>query len=783
MNFQDLIIFLMSMVIMSWTWMETGLLITVKKMAKVDSTYPVKITPELSDRVWGFDPTSLKNTLFSIPGILDLNNSDIEPNAINVKRYPGVLGDGVNDDTVGIQLALDEAAGRWVNFPPGNYRITSSLNAPIGSRIIGYGARVFTEIDNFYMFNLNSETVVRGLEIEHSGKDNQDFDARCIGIVGERLGYKENIVIQDCYIHDCGFISIFAQYAKNVSILNTRMIDQGYGGFIGMSVDEVLIDKCHIKGMTYGTPGSSYGVSFTRASISANPGNPLANEPRSNNCTVQNCLVEDNLVWKGLDTHCGENIVFDNNIVLNCHTGIGIVPGNELFAPKNCRVTNNFIKGIGQGSGIIVNGVISSDLGNLTEAYDYNENTVVIGNTMVDCGLEGNNFTGAIRLRDTLNCQIIGNSFINSWVNGITVNNTNRNFIILGNTFQDPRSATLTAFGIQVGNPFNTGIIGNNTFIRRNPALATNVGDRCIRLSSSNIATMSITLVGNHNNGFISNFTESGPTITNFLSSSGGTMTGGLTINPAESSAAEHLRFNHIYRMWADNTGPGSANNRFWLSGPEGGALYFGVRSGGDLNLIEAKATNINLIGAVRAIGGFRSETTISNITGVAGTGNSLPLGIQAYSTSVGLANSLPEDAMTVLNVKMSDSRTFQLALNVIGDMWVRSLSSGSNNIWHRIKKAIGTPQTITTSGSLNNLAILDTTDHLILTNATGLTGIISGLEGRELIIENRNSVSIEFTADSGSSDSANRTAFTYTLLAGEMLKVKYANTKWRRVN
>lgn len=49
---------------------------------------------------------------------------------INVKDYPGVYGDGRNDDTVGIQKALDDGGARRVPvfFPAGTYRITAALN-------------------------------------------------------------------------------------------------------------------------------------------------------------------------------------------------------------------------------------------------------------------------------------------------------------------------------------------------------------------------------------------------------------------------------------------------------------------------------------------------------------------------------------------------------------------------------------------------------------------------------------------------------------------------------
>lgn len=54
------------------------------------------------------------------------------PNVLNVKDY-GALGDGIHDDTVGIQAAVTSAvnSGKFatVYFPPGTYKITNTISA------------------------------------------------------------------------------------------------------------------------------------------------------------------------------------------------------------------------------------------------------------------------------------------------------------------------------------------------------------------------------------------------------------------------------------------------------------------------------------------------------------------------------------------------------------------------------------------------------------------------------------------------------------------------------
>ena len=59
--------------------------------------------------------------------------------AFNVKSF-GATGDGTTDDTAEIQAAIDAceaAAGGWVYFPAGTYRITATLNVPGAVSIMG----------------------------------------------------------------------------------------------------------------------------------------------------------------------------------------------------------------------------------------------------------------------------------------------------------------------------------------------------------------------------------------------------------------------------------------------------------------------------------------------------------------------------------------------------------------------------------------------------------------------------------------------------------------------
>ena len=65
-------------------------------------------------------------------------NRMIDGAAVNVLDF-GAVGDGVADDTVAIQAALDAAAGGDLYIPNGSYLVTDTLYVPAGTTVTGAG--------------------------------------------------------------------------------------------------------------------------------------------------------------------------------------------------------------------------------------------------------------------------------------------------------------------------------------------------------------------------------------------------------------------------------------------------------------------------------------------------------------------------------------------------------------------------------------------------------------------------------------------------------------------
>ena len=85
------------------------------------------------------------------------------------------------------------------------------------------------------------------------------------------------------------------------------------------------------------------------------------------------------------------------------------------------------------------------------------------------------------------------------------------------------------------------------------------------------------------------------------ISVNNATVAGDLTVGGGAPAAAnEVISLPEGYGLFADNAGPGSADSRVWIDGPNGGAAFVGPRVSGEwFDLIRLRATTVNIDGAL----------------------------------------------------------------------------------------------------------------------------------------------------------------------------------------
>jgi hypothetical protein len=131
--------------------------------------------------------------------------------AVNVKMHFGAVGDGVADDTTAIQNALDEsviASNGWtsgarggVYFPPGTYKITSTITLNTGGqgggRIFAHrGTVLLTGSVNGFLFentNIGEDEFHQDMVIEGLNFYNSHASGGCVKLYGNSASH-----VRDC---------------------------------------------------------------------------------------------------------------------------------------------------------------------------------------------------------------------------------------------------------------------------------------------------------------------------------------------------------------------------------------------------------------------------------------------------------------------------------------------------------------------------------------------------------------------------------------------------------
>lgn len=422
-----------------------------------------------------------------------------------------IKGDGT-DETTKVQAALNAAAGNTLFFPYGfSYKITGTVNVPANTRIIAYGAKLYNKDNHFTLLSLNSGVKIYGLEIEGAG--NSTYDANGVGVSAKGtfndtlkvINYVSDILLEECKVHDIGGYGVSVEYGNLFKIRNCSIEKIGYAGVSGLSSKKIHItNKTVIKGISPGRASGvsgetiCYNVTFTMRTNGINTATDeidLVKYPRSTDCSVSDCQIEDNTAWEGMDTHGGENIVFKDNTIRNIKVPIAMVPvevsitgdSKRYLAPQRCKAIGNTIYGLANARGIVLSGALSNTVNTVdpSTVREYASGCTIEGNILYNCGEVNNDNSGGILIRETSGTNINSNTIDNGNCIGINVFQTNYGFSINGNTVKDVHDATYTTPScIAIRGTYNQGSINGNNLLRVNGSLDTYVSVRGIWLAT-----------------------------------------------------------------------------------------------------------------------------------------------------------------------------------------------------------------------------------------------------------------------------------------------------------
>lgn len=275
--------------------------------------------------------------------------------ATNVKTF-GAIGDGIADDTVAIQNAIDDVAsngGGTVRFPTGVYLVSDNLNVT-GDNIEflgdGNGSHIKSTVDKTIFNSMEFNNLAwRRLRLTgvrtRPGQTGYGF--------GIQVGSANNVIVENCYFDNFLGKAVFYTGAEYHGAIMNNLPQGVHDGWIINN----YIESCADGAMVY-NDGRRIVVSGNTIKKSSNnaiyiddshrmDGTEIARETME--IVVTNNLIEDTIGSSGINLAGTSNTLVSNNIVSN--GGQSTDPVNNVLGisvtsvQNDIQSTHNIIEG------------------------------------------------------------------------------------------------------------------------------------------------------------------------------------------------------------------------------------------------------------------------------------------------------------------------------------------------------------------------------------------------------------------------------------------------------
>ena len=356
-------------------------------------------------------------TLFAIANDNTLIAELLTVDNMSIKQF-GAKGDGIKDDTIEIQTALNNAKNVYIPTTENYYKVTNSLELKSNQRIYGNG-----NLSNLLMPNGLEKKIfdihdVENIIIENIKLCNESCQTGTSPELNKNIliytENAENIIIKNCFFENAYSRGIEIFKTKNFHYINNIFKNATFDMLLLLpEVENAFIDKC-----VFDTITSNYQNTYLFATG--------RNDEETYNFSCKNIHVTNskflnNPNWEGIDSHGGNELYIENNYVSNCKIGIILNYGSTApltsddIKHGNIYVKNNIIENApsGQSYGI--------DIGTGGTSGFICKN-VFIENNYVN-GYGSSNTIGALHLINIKYLTVLNNNILNSQGSAVDMTN------------------------------------------------------------------------------------------------------------------------------------------------------------------------------------------------------------------------------------------------------------------------------------------------------------------------------------------------------------------------
>lgn len=262
----------------------------------------------------------------------------IENGTVNVKQF-GAKGDGVTDDTIAIQKAVN--VGETVVIQKGVYNVTNTITLESHQRIYGDGT-IYCDSDcNVFYANNQSDIHIDGIKFKGLNHGNKTYYSSKNIIKFYKCN---NVVVTNCNFNNIPYETcVMLETCNNCRVLFNKIDGYYYSGIMCLNGCTDVIASYNTVLNGYGT---GYGTNYLRYPICLSGYNTNDVIPSSDLTASYNYIEDFSALWEGIDAHGGYNIKVTHNTIKGTMSGIVITnkTSGDSFVANHIVVKDNFIQ-------------------------------------------------------------------------------------------------------------------------------------------------------------------------------------------------------------------------------------------------------------------------------------------------------------------------------------------------------------------------------------------------------------------------------------------------------